>query len=360
MKGILILARRILPVTLIGIFLLWIVFKHEAFRIHASIGLLVFFSFILWKVPQWQAATLKDKLNQKDLSELEDKTRKTIAQIIGGFAILGGLYFTWMSVVISQEVQITDRFSRAIEFLGATDQSGGIQIETRLGGIYALERIARDSEKKDYWTIMELLCAYVRKHAKSNEDSEGMPLNSDVQTILTVIGRLGKLKSSFGGIEERSINLSGTNLRGANLSKANLEGANLNSTVLENADLSGANLRKASLRFAILKKANLNDANFNDADLTGAELSGARLINASFKNTVLRTATLEDARLRNADFTGAQLVAAELKNANLRGAIFKGTELKGTSLWGAKLEEAQELTEKQIESAHTNEKTKLK
>ena len=55
------------------------------------------------------------------------------------------------------EVQ-TDLFTRAI------DQLGSEKLEVRLGGIYALERIARDSEK-DHGPIMEVLVAFVRLHA---------------------------------------------------------------------------------------------------------------------------------------------------------------------------------------------------
>ncbi len=42
-----------------------------------------------------------------------------------------------------------------------------INLEVRLGGIYALERIARDSPK-DHWTIMEVLTAYVRENSPPN------------------------------------------------------------------------------------------------------------------------------------------------------------------------------------------------
>ena len=60
--------------------------------------------------------------------------------------------------MVSQEGQITDRFTRAIEQLGAE------QLQVRLGGIYALERIARDSPG-DHWPIMEVLTAFVRENA---------------------------------------------------------------------------------------------------------------------------------------------------------------------------------------------------
>jgi hypothetical protein len=51
---------------------------------------------------------------------------------------------------------------RLFGYLGANDSEGKKQFETRLGGIYALERIAKDSEA-DHWPIMEILTAYVRK-----------------------------------------------------------------------------------------------------------------------------------------------------------------------------------------------------
>ena len=41
-------------------------------------------------------------------------------------------------------------------------------MEIRLGGIYALERISNESEK-DYWPIMEILTAYVRKNSSVEE-----------------------------------------------------------------------------------------------------------------------------------------------------------------------------------------------
>lgn len=57
-----------------------------------------------------------------------------------------------------RERRITESFAKAIE------QLGNDKLEVRLGGIYTLERIARESER-DYWPIMETLTAYVRKRA---------------------------------------------------------------------------------------------------------------------------------------------------------------------------------------------------
>jgi hypothetical protein len=59
---------------------------------------------------------------------------------------------------LAEQGQITERFTRAI------DQLGSDHLDVRLGGIYALERIARDSPGNRS-TIGEVLTAYIRGHA---------------------------------------------------------------------------------------------------------------------------------------------------------------------------------------------------
>jgi type II secretory pathway pseudopilin PulG len=80
---------------------------------------------------------------------------------------------------LTEQGQITERFTRAIEQLGATDDRGKKKLEIRLGGIYALERIAWDSPERDYSTVMEVLTAYIRANAAqapgpSHGASEGL------------------------------------------------------------------------------------------------------------------------------------------------------------------------------------------
>src|SRR5215203_2092357 len=48
----------------------------------------------------------------------------TLAQILGGTALLSGLYFTWRTLQVNREGQITDRFTRAIDHLGKVDDKG--------------------------------------------------------------------------------------------------------------------------------------------------------------------------------------------------------------------------------------------
>jgi hypothetical protein len=263
----------------------------------------------LWKIPQWQVAD--PTLTVKDRLELQDKARGTLAQIIGGMVILVGLYFTgrsaaaaWRNVQVTQEGQITERFTRAIE------QLGNDKLAIRLGGIYALERIARDSPT-DHWPIMEVLTAYVREHApwKDTPQSEPKPA-ADIQAILTVLGR-----RRYGQDEKQRLDLQDTDLRNVNLLGAHLEGAILMRAHLEDADLWGAHLQGANLLGAHLKKANLMDAHLTRAVLVGAHLEEAHL----------ERAHLEDARLRGAHLTRAVLVDAHLEGAYLRQSFLVDT-----------------------------------
>ena len=311
--------------------------------------------------------------SQTEIAKLEDDYRKTVvqsvgimAQIIGGIIVLFGLYFTWrtvrigqenlelaqrnleasrdstqMTLELSREGQITERFAKAIE------QLGDDKLEVRLGGIYALKRIAKDSEK-DHWTIMEVLTAYIREHAPWQEDEapkENQPEPKppvDIQAILTVLGRRER---AYGKGESERLDLHRVNIKRAHLEGAHLEGAYLEE----------AHLEKAILREAHLEEASLMGAHLEGAILTGAHLKGATLWGAHLKRAVLAQANLEGAILKEAYLGGAILTGAHLKRAvlaqaNLEGAILKEAYLGGAILTGAHLEGA-DLTGAHLEGA---------
>ena len=117
-------------------------------------------------MPQLQGEYFSQEVPVEERPALVNEYRRTWAQIIGGFGLLLGLYFTWRRVEISQDQQVPERFTRAIDQLGATDDTTSKpRLEVRLDGIYALEQIAWDSPKRDYSTVMEVLTAYVRENA---------------------------------------------------------------------------------------------------------------------------------------------------------------------------------------------------
>jgi hypothetical protein len=202
----------------------------------------------------------------------------TAAAIGAGGTVIVGLAGFWANVRntnklagLTEQGQLTDRYSKAIEQLGSD------KLDVRVGGIYALERVARDSPR-DHLTVMEVLAAFIREHsleqwtqALEGAALEGVALQvdatrPDVQAAATVIGR-------------RTI-------------RYDSQPINLSSAHLPRADLTGAKLA---------------DADLAGADLTGAKLPGAWLIGANFSGAILIGTNLSQAFLTGADFTRADL-----------------------------------------------------
>ena len=114
------------------------------------------------------------------LSQYETDNRikvwTAIIQAAGGAALLIGLLFTARNTSdagkldVDRQGQLTNRFFQATGQLGAALNEGKPNIEVRLGGIYALNRISNDSPK-DYWPIADVLTAYVRHNAQWSPSS---------------------------------------------------------------------------------------------------------------------------------------------------------------------------------------------
>jgi uncharacterized protein YjbI with pentapeptide repeats len=305
-------------------------FGRRAVQVVGVVALLVVVVVLLFLVLNWYVAPTRPS-ERKDLI-------LAAAQILGGTALLSGLYFTWRTLQVNREGQITERFTRAIDQLGKVDDKGKKLFEIRIGGIYALERIARESEG-DYGPIMEILTAYLRQNAllKSEKgtaeeglDEEERTPDPDIQAIISVLRRL----TSFYKWEREPVDLHDTDLTGADL---------------EEADLSIANLIRANFTRANLIRADLSTSDLAGANLTGANLTGASLTGADLTEARLTGALLWSAHLDSADLTRADLSRADLSRADLRGANLTGADLSGSL----------HLTQKRLTETAGDEDTKL-
>jgi hypothetical protein len=264
-----------------------------------------------------------------------------------------------------------DRQRRIVEsFSKAVEQLGSDKLEVRVGAIFALERLSRESPR-DYWTIMEVLAAFVRERmryatvmlrlaerayflwlqAGRPEDRseqfwfEAVRLErleeppTDIAAILTVITRRSNKNRRREDEQAWRFDFGGTYLRKAALSPAHLKKAGLREAHLENANLfeahlQGAHLRKAHLEGGYLVLAHLEAAWLDDAHLEGAQLSGAHL-------------------------EGANFVLAHLEGAKLSGAHLEGANFFEAHLEGADLSTAEGLTHDQLVSTYGDGKTRL-
>jgi hypothetical protein len=173
-------------------------------------GLLVVLLVSIIVIPRW----LYPPLNSADLrgipgaqariqlqqaqSQLANDARSSVLQGLAGLLVVIGAMATWRQVHISREGQITERFTRAV------DQLGSDNVDVRIGGVYALERIAKNSPA-DRNAVLYLLCAFVRTHmpwavgapdgpqhptATVDEELPWMRVRApDIQAAMGVVGR---------------------------------------------------------------------------------------------------------------------------------------------------------------------------
>jgi len=279
--------------------------------------------------------TTAGDLKPEQRARAVNSARTTLVQGMIGLAALAGIFVAWQQLqsdraqaagdrqqqlreelILTRQGQVADRFIRAV------DQLASSKLDQRLGGIYVLERIAKESANDDVRLVVtELLRNYIYTHQNTarNVKAAPKPFPSpggngpalDLQAAMTVLGRR-TIVATDPPLNLRGVVLPGVDLRGAHL---------------QGADLSQADLRGAHLEGAQLQNAQLSEAQLQGAFLDGAYLQQARLI-----QTQLQGASLTDAQMQKADLSGANLQTASLYGAQLQGANLHQTNLKGATV----------------------------
>jgi Pentapeptide repeats (8 copies) len=294
-----------------------------------------------------------DKYIKPQTSAQKKDLVQALGLIMAGLGGAIGLFFTWQNtrqarasthatLRLTEQGQITDRFTKAIDQLGEVDSQGEPRLEIRIGGIYALERIAKyyqEYSPEDYGPVMEVLAAYIRENAKRTPNQASRPTlkaqdvsnflslqflsgaRGDIQAALDVIGR----RQEEHMPEEYRVSL--------DLQKTDLSG-----TSLVGANLSGADLTQTNLSGAFLHKANLSRADLSGADLSGAVLSGANFSGATLYETFLEGATLSTVVLSGHELHRISRILGLKRPANNRMEI-EGADMRG----------AEELSQAQLE-----------
>ncbi|MEV4054894.1 pentapeptide repeat-containing protein [Amycolatopsis sp. NPDC049688] len=304
------------------------------------------------------------------------KALTTLATIGTGAAAIAAVYITNQTLdatrrqnAVTEQGQYTDRFGRAVEQLGSD------KLDIRLGGIYALELLSRDSTR-DRLTVFEVLSAFVRVHVSSSSDSNACPapegstdtgtpapLPTDVRSALTVLGRRADALEPRGSRADLTgICLTAvTDLSALRLSNLDLERSNLDRQVLLNTDFRLADLSKVSLQKADLSAKGIVEiinahppsadrhffdslggkdlgTRFDGAFLQATNLSGAKLVLAQFANAVILQAILRESDLRYASFAAVrELAGADFTGSKLDFAIFSGVNVNGADFTAASL-----------------------
>ena len=112
----------------------------------------------------------------------------------------------------AQRGLLNERYQKGAEMLGSQ------VLAVRLGGIYALARLAREHPGDYYTQIMSLLCAFVRNPTvveKGTQDTK--KLREDVQAVMTAICERSEAQIEIEKKKQCGLDLSGAHLSGANL-----------------------------------------------------------------------------------------------------------------------------------------------
>lgn len=311
-------------------------------------------------------------------------TISNVALVLAGVIALS--LAVWRARVASRQADtaqqglLYERYQKGAEMLGSQVNA------VRLGGIYALDRLARDYPEQYHVQIMRLFCAFVRSPIKGPTDLPPSGFRQDVQAIVEAICarseegiaierkvdfKLDLRNADLFGVQMLNADLSNAWFHSADLRSANIADTNLTGAFLTESDLSEAQFHKVNLTRtrlwstnlsrASLERADLTRLNFHDTDLGSANLGGADLSRANFQRSNLNNAWLEGATLIGAGFLDVDLTGAQLKDANLSDAHFLESNLLAANFSNANLsgvqftnggrQNARELTQWQLDQA---------
>ena len=185
-------------------------------------------------------------------------------------------------VETTQRGLLNERYQKGAEMLGSK------ALSVRLGGIYALDRLAREHPGGYHTQIMNLLCAFVRSHrgvetqVETQVETHSTYRREDVQAAVAAVGSRSAAQIEIEKKEYCRLDFSGADLRRVSFFDAGLNRWDPGSGTLfpanmKNAFLFGANLEGPHLTRANLNGAHLYGANLEDALLIRTDLSGASL-----------------------------------------------------------------------------------
>jgi len=294
--------------------------------IAAVLGALVVVGLAIWLIPRWQVQRWRRAgiSSEEKLAELGVQARSNITQALGGLALIVTIAITAFQVNEARQAaddgqessdknfnlaqtsanrtfnlarrgQVSERFARAVDQLGAMNANKQPAIDVRAGALFSLMRIGIDSAEHRQPALLVAMTYVTNNYVtRTSRPPHGCQATFD------------RKRPDIG------IALDVLHLIAAKLKREELGG------------LRGANLNGLAVDGLILNRFDLRNIKFRDASLTRAHFHKAKLPYADLRRACLRGADFSKASLQYADFRGASLEGANFKDARLKGARLKG------------------------------------
>ena len=291
---------------------------------------LVVIGVIIFAIEYW--GWLRGYVNGVPPSPVESPSTTIRNIALGLMAFLALAIASWRGWVANQQADtakqqlLNERYQKATEMLGSD------VMVVRLGGVYQLQRLAREYPQQYHVLVTQTLCRFVRQPTTIpiSQGGTGDPVPSAYrQDVLAAIEamqdrvnldrlsieRSAKYCPDLGKAELRGADLYRIDLTGMRLDGADLSGANLFSAILISCSMYETNLSDATMEYADLTNSRLLDTNFLGAHLWGTKFDGALLHNTRFSN--------DDGHRTARGLTQSQLDAMQ-KLAGSPGPVIKG------------------------------------
>ena len=233
---------------------------------------------------------------------------------------------------------LNERYQKGAEMLGSENPT------VRLGGIYALQRLAAEDPEGYNIQVMQMFCAFLRSNTRSRTESarnetviSGATIESkaysemdhDIQAILIAIGTRSASQIAVESNAEYRLDLQGVKLFGErlitkdklNFRRAHFHDADLSGFTLFEPDMASSFFIRTTLKGAALPGANLQASVWQDADLRDAEIDGADLSGSLFWGVDFHRASLSNADISAAKFASSNNPSRNLTQSQLDLAI---------------------------------------
>jgi uncharacterized protein YjbI with pentapeptide repeats len=324
---------------------------RAAFKNIARLAIAAFVAIVMAGVVLWLAPKLViDPLNLAGTSraDAENNIRTAFIGFLVAIGAAGSLIYTARTYSLSRESQVTDRFTKAVE------QLGHASLGVRLGGLYALSRIARDSPQ-DAPAVVKVMCQYARAESRRQTALQqvsdslrqrrnlrrlprsidpasgifGMDIRADISEAVSEAALLSQKLPPLS-LQLTGIRLDGAHLGGMIAYEAVLDGCSMRRAVLSGVDLRQSWIRYSQLQGSWFAEAKLQGAVFSYSRLEGADFRWSHLEGAMFYGTSLIDAKFDGAYLSGADLRGAKgLTATQLEKAILDSETLLPQSLAG-------------------------------
>ncbi|TKT73116.1 pentapeptide repeat-containing protein [Afipia massiliensis] len=318
----------------------------------------------------------------------QDAAKNFLFALAGAFGAPFLVWRTWVAHLQANaataqantalESHLTGIFAKSVELLGLVREVKTIKpdgspvvrslpnLESRLGALYSLERLLRESNK-DQQAILETLCAYVRENSpleipedenerdkiSSGKQAPEPSRRTDVQAAITIIGRRLLVVHERGRREGWRLDLREANLVGYDFSGLNFDGSDFTGSFLNFCKLNGASFENSIFSNTLFCGAELNRTKLTCSSLNHCNFSSEKIKDSDFSLTTIE----------NTDLREAHIISLDIRGANLKNAFSSWLEFSVTDAIknGATSFNAMEIvrTNELFKKAHWDETTAL-